>query len=86
MAKVLTISLAVLFLIGCGSYDVNVDDSEQIAYVSLSRTWEEVCEDRFNKYDYPDDSERDMIQAECRRKFATGEEELNLPEIPGGIL
>lgn len=79
--------LTALFMVGCGSdHDVNIEDSEHVAYVSIAQSWREVCEDRFNQYDYPDELERDMLQAECRRRFADGEEVLDIPELPvGGV-
>lgn len=72
-----------LVLASCGSeHAVKVQDSEHVGYVSIAQTWREVCEDRFNEFDYPDEVERAMEQAECRRRFATGEEVLEIPELP----
>ena len=80
------ILLILPFLVACGSdHDVNVDDSRHdgIVYISVAETWREICVDRFNEYDYPDEAQRERERAECRRKFASGEEELDIPEIPG---
>ena len=75
--------MVALFLIGCGSdHSVVITDSDHVGYVSVAETWRQICEDRYNIYDYPDSLERDMLQAECRRRFATGEEQLNIPELP----
>lgn len=81
--KYLAIVLLGIGLTGCsGDYEVGVEDSEHVGYVSVAQTWREICEDRFNEYDYPDYLEREVNQAECRRSFATGEETIDIPEIP----
>ena len=85
MLKIISV-LLVLLSVGCGtSHNVIVENSEHVGYISVAETWREVCNDRFNKYDYPDVLELAVIKAECRRKFATGEEELEIPQIPGGL-
>ena len=71
-----------LVLAGCDTTQ-NVEDSEHIVFVSVAETWREVCKDRYNIYDYPLDGERDILQAECRRRFADGEEVLELPDVLG---
>ncbi len=78
--------LFLLLVTGCADGDVEVSDSKHMAYVSAAESWREVCEDRFNEYDYPNVYERDRLQAECRRRFADGEETLPLPELPGNAL
>jgi hypothetical protein len=80
--NIVMIILTAMLIVGCGNSSMSVEDSEHVAYVSIATTWQEICEDRFNKYDYPDLDEMDYQQAECRRKFASGEEELDIPELP----
>lgn len=81
--RLIKIMLLLTVATACGSQnDVNVNDSKHTGYVSIAETWREVCIDRFNIYDYPNNDTRDMLRAECKRRFADGEEVLIVPDIP----
>lgn len=83
MNKLIIIAITLLLTACDSGYVVEgLEDTEHTAYVSIAQTWREICEDRFNEYDYPDFTERDMEQAECRRRFADGEEVLDIPTFP----
>lgn len=74
--------LGAVLLAGC-SMDVNgLKDTELVGYISIAETWREICADRYNQYDYPNLEERELRQSECRRRFAEGEEVIDLPDIP----
>lgn len=82
---IIGLALFICTLLGaCGTENlVNIKDSKHRIYVSVAETYRELCDDKFNEFDYSGTA-LDRVRAACYEACA-GEDKSECPVDLGGV-